>query len=64
MSKQYQKQKSKSKQQGRKELAKEILDTIEKRKDKSETGTLTKIYSYCKKIYINTETKQNGKIGK
>lgn len=43
------------KQAGQKELAKDIVNTINKRKGKQSIGTLTRIYSYCNKI-INEET--------
>lgn len=40
-----------------KDFARDIIKTIEKRKDKSDTGTLTRIYSYCKKqIKLNSQT--------
>jgi len=31
------------------EITRDIIKIIEKRKDKSDIGTLTRIYSYCKK---------------
>ena len=36
-------------QAGRKELAEDIIKTIKKRKNKQDIGTLTRIFSYCKK---------------
>jgi len=36
-------------QKGREELAQEIIKTIIKRKDRQNIGTLTRIYSWCKK---------------
>jgi len=36
-------------QAGREELAEEMIKIILKRKDKGNIGTLTRIYSYCKK---------------
>lgn len=36
-------------QSGRKELAEEILKTIKAREDRQPIGTVTRIYSYCKK---------------
>ena len=36
-------------QAGRKELAEDIIKTIEERKNKQDIGTLTRIFSYCKK---------------
>ena len=47
-------------QWGKEELAKEIIKTIEKRKDRQHIGTLTRIFSYCKKQIRNVdEVKQN-----
>ena len=40
---------SKIKGCGRKELAEEILKTIKSRENNQPIGTVTKIYSYCKK---------------
>ena len=36
-------------QKGREELAREIIKTIKKRKNRQDIGTLTRIYSLCKK---------------
>lgn len=38
-----------SNQKGREELAQEIIKTIKKRKNRQDIGTLTRIYSLCKK---------------
>lgn len=48
-------------QVGRKELAEEIIKTIEGRKDRQDIGTLTRIYSYCKK-QIKDAKVQNGEV--
>jgi len=56
-------EKSKQIKIGKERVARDILETIEKRKGSSNMGTLTRIYSYCKKI-ISSEPQIKGRFGK